>query len=406
MAIPGIFAGLGALAQRAIPYSLKGLQSTGVGRGILGIGRSLLPFSRGKTKITSSVFDPKTKTTKYFSGAKDVTDKIKGFNIKPTGKFKGKVDPQTGVVTSTGEAIATGGVRPTISGYATGIYGASSLYDLVTPEKQKADNKDIIDSFKVPPTSKYEVPGAETSASEEAIKDISEQDKEATLKRAEDLKEIFGTDFKDQAKLQGNFALMQAGLNLMSGKSKQGNTIAGALEIIGEGLKEPVKTLQSVAYDLGEKENELKLLAYEDVKEDRKTKEARQFERETLEIQLDAQRKMFEDEQATAFILQKDAEASALYEAGDPRKGAYVSAAISDFADSPGGTRIGFDAGTIPKPLMMDNDDMENYYDSIVSAENDAERQDIIETAAQQFNVGRTFLKKVFEFMDTKGGTF
>ena len=57
---------------------------------------------------------------------------------------------------------------------------------------------------------------------------------------------------------------MQIGLNMMTGKSKE-EGLAKIMDIAGEASKEPVKNIQAIAYDMGEKQNQINLLAYETI---------------------------------------------------------------------------------------------------------------------------------------------
>ena len=396
MGILGLGLNIGARAipflQRAIPIGIEKLVTSPAARGI---GRFLSPVAKDVKKGVTRTSPGKA--GRYLDDkGKDITDKIKEIIIKPS--YKGRI--KKGDVMTGGEVSL--GFRPTVAGYGYGLTAGSYLLDKIIPEKQPEKLTELL----------KDVSPVTDAAKEDALKkedtkilpeQLEEDEKSAIKSKAEELQEVLGGDFKDQAKLQTNLSIMQIGLNMMTGKSKE-EGLAKIMDIAGEASKEPVKNIQAIAYDMGEKQNQINLLAYEDVKEDQRAKEQRNFDREIIETQLNAEKQMFRDQTAISYLMNQRMIADETFAEGDPNKEVFVSNRAIDFSNGPEAEALGLNKMDLnKKSTLMAPEDMERFYELFTEADKD-ERQEIVQTAIENYNVDTSFLEKVLTYVHNAGG--
>ena len=342
----------------AIPRVVKGLASL-AGRNLFtrSPATTRIPLGGGATTKTQKIFTP--------SGAGDFLSKIKQISPKRSIQYTkdGKpyaVSTPGGTVTpkgvgevvpfgagTTAEGVISGGsVVPYGAGVGTtsgsrivglstkgkivgglglgaGIYGADKLFE----DDKRSDALD--NPFN---------PKEETV--EDSIKEDIAAAKDKTTKQSfeeqyEKYKEIMG-DGKEDAKTQANFALMQMGLNLMTGKGDS------FFEILGEAAKEPVQTLQLIAKDVADKDRDLKAAAVARVES--KEDEADRFENDyrLTKLQQEINQQALEDERLWQLkVTATDQAAANAKSQDDPRISIDANNALINYIDTPMGQELG-----------------------------------------------------------------
>jgi len=396
MGILGLGLNIGARAipflQRAIPLGIEKLVTSPAARGI---GRFLSPVAKDiRTGVTRT--NP-GKTGRYFDDkGKDITQKIKDIIIKP--EYQGRI--KKGDVMTGGKVSL--GYRPTVAGYGYGLALGNLALDKIIPEKQPEKLTELLKDVS-PVTDTVKEDALKKEDTRILPEQLEEDEKSAIKAKAEELQETLGGDFKDQAKLQTNLSIMQIGLNMMTGKSKE-EGLAKIMDIAGEASKEPVKNIQAIAYDMGEKQNQINLLAYEDVKLDQRAKEQRNFDREIIETQLNAEKQMFRDQTAISYLMNQRMIADETFAEGDPNKETFVSNRAIDFSNGPEAEALGLNKmDPNKKSTLMTEEDMNRFYELFTEADKD-ERQEIAQTAIENYNVDTSFLEKVLTYVHNAGG--
>jgi len=355
----------------AIPRVIQGLASL-AGRNLLtrSPATTRIPLGGGATTKTQKIFTP--------SGAGDFLSKIKQISPKRSIQYTKDGKPYTvstpgGTVTpkgvgevvpfgagTTAEGVISGGsvvpygagvgttAGPRIVGLSTkgkivgglglgaaGIFGADQLF--------KDDKRS--DALENPFNPKEETV-------EDSIKEDIEAAKDKTTKQSfeeqyEKYKEIMG-DGKENAKTQANFALMQMGLNLMSGKGDS------FFEILGEAAKEPVQTLQLIAKDVAEKDRDLKAAAVARV--EAKEDEADRFENDfkLAKLQQEFNQQALEDERLWQIkVTATDQAAANAKSPDDPRIAIDSNNALVNYIDTPMGQELGLQTPEGFDPNLM-----------------------------------------------------
>ena len=367
----------------AIPRVIQGLASL-AGRNLLtrSPATTRIPLGGGATTKTQKIFTP--------SGAGDFLSKIKQISPKRSIQYTKDGKPYTvstpgGTVTpkgvgevvpfgagTTAEGVISGGsvvpygagvgttAGPRIVGLSTkgkivgglglgaGIYGADKLFE---DEKRTDALKNPFNPLE--------------GEIESKIKEDIQAAKDKTTKQSfeeqyEKYKEIMG-DGKTEAKTQANFALMQMGLNLMSGKGDN------FFEILGNAAKEPVKTLQLISKEVAENDRDLRAAAIARVES--KEDEADRFENDykLTKLQQEITNQALENERLWQIKVSATDQAQANAKTpDDPRIAIDSNNVLLNLIDTPVGQELGlrtpegFDPNLVP--ISPEDDALEAYH--------------------------------------------
>jgi len=341
-----------------------------------------IPLGGGATTKTQKIFTP--------SGAGDYLSRIKQIqpkrsitytkdgkidvNVSPGGtmRIKGPQEIVPFGAGTTAEGVISGGsvvpygagvgttAGPRIVGLSTkgkivgglglgaGIYGADKLFE---DEKRTDALKNPFNPLE--------------GEIESKIKEDIQAAKDKTTKQSfeeqyEKYKEIMG-DGKTEAKTQANFALMQMGLNLMSGKGDN------FFEILGNAAKEPVKTLQLISKEVAENDRDLRAAAIARVES--KEDEADRFENDykLTKLQQEITNQALENERLWQIKVSATDQAQANAKTpDDPRIAIDSNNVLLNLIDTPVGQELGlrtpegFDPNLVP--ISPEDDALEAYH--------------------------------------------